>query len=74
MLCHARTLQLLLQEFQETADALRQLALHDQGIVCLSDFMTKYDIAAGRLVKVLQPLVRLLDLLEDKQPQVGYTF
>ncbi len=34
---------------------LRQLALHDQGIVCLSDFMTRDDIAAGRLVKVLQP-------------------
>ena len=38
-----------------SGETLRQLALHDQGIVCLSDFMTKGDIAAGRLVKVLQP-------------------
>jgi DNA-binding transcriptional LysR family regulator len=38
-----------------SGETLRQLALHDQGIVCLSDFMTKDDIAAGRLVKVLQP-------------------
>ena len=38
-----------------SGETLRQLALHDQGIVCLSDFMTKDDIAAGRLVPVLQP-------------------
>ncbi|MGK5051511.1 LysR substrate-binding domain-containing protein [Janthinobacterium sp. RB2P8] len=38
-----------------SGETLRQLALHDQGIVCLSDFMTKDDIAAGRLVQVLQP-------------------
>ncbi|MCC7644066.1 MULTISPECIES: LysR family transcriptional regulator [unclassified Janthinobacterium] len=38
-----------------SGETLRQLALHGQGIVCLSDFMTKDDIAAGRLVKVLQP-------------------
>lgn len=38
-----------------SGETLRQLALRDQGIVCLSDFMTKGDIAAGRLVKVLQP-------------------
>ncbi|MBG6221429.1 MULTISPECIES: LysR family transcriptional regulator [unclassified Janthinobacterium] len=38
-----------------SAETLRQLALHDQGIVCLPDFMTQADIAAGRLVKVLQP-------------------
>ncbi|MGK5023716.1 LysR substrate-binding domain-containing protein [Janthinobacterium sp. RB2R34] len=38
-----------------SGETLRQLALHDQGIVCLSDFMTRDDIAAGRLVKVLQP-------------------
>ena len=37
-----------------SGETLRQLALHDQGIVCLSDFMTKDDIAAGRLVPVLQ--------------------
>ncbi|OYO29885.1 LysR family transcriptional regulator [Janthinobacterium sp. PC23-8] len=38
-----------------SGETLRHLALRDQGIVCLSDFMTKGDIAAGRLVKVLQP-------------------
>ena len=38
-----------------SGETLRQLALQDQGIVCLSDFMTKDDIAAGRLVKVLEP-------------------
>lgn len=38
-----------------SGETLRQLALQDQGIVCLSDFMTRDDIAAGRLVKVLQP-------------------
>ncbi len=38
-----------------SGETLRQLALRDQGIVCLSDFMTRDDIAAGRLVKVLQP-------------------
>jgi len=38
-----------------SGETLRQLALRDQGIVCLADFMTKGDIAAGRLVKVLQP-------------------
>jgi DNA-binding transcriptional LysR family regulator len=38
-----------------SGETLRQLALHDQGIVCLSDFMTRADIAAGRLVRVLEP-------------------
>ncbi|WP_300752371.1 LysR family transcriptional regulator [Janthinobacterium sp.] len=38
-----------------SGETLRQLALNDQGIVCLSDFMTKHDIAAGRLVRILQP-------------------
>jgi len=36
-----------------SGETLRQLALAGQGIVCLSDFMTRADIAAGRLVKVL---------------------
>lgn len=38
-----------------SGETLRQLALNDQGIVCLSDFMTRDDIAAGRLVRILQP-------------------
>jgi DNA-binding transcriptional LysR family regulator len=33
---------------------LRQLALAGQGIVCLADFMTRADIEAGRLVKILE--------------------
>jgi DNA-binding transcriptional LysR family regulator len=37
-----------------SGETLRQLALAGQGIVCLSDFMTRHDIAAGRLVKVLE--------------------
>jgi DNA-binding transcriptional LysR family regulator len=36
-----------------SGETLRQLALAGQGIVCLSDFMTRADIAAGRLVKLL---------------------
>lgn len=42
----------------------------------LGDLPTVMDYvrkAAGRY-KDLKPLVRLLDLLEDRQPQVGYTF
>jgi DNA-binding transcriptional LysR family regulator len=38
-----------------SGETLRQLALAGQGIVCLADFMTRDDIAAGRLVKVLEP-------------------
>ncbi|MBB5607165.1 MULTISPECIES: LysR family transcriptional regulator [unclassified Janthinobacterium] len=38
-----------------SGETLRQLVLNDQGIVCLSDFMTRDDIAAGRLVRILQP-------------------
>jgi DNA-binding transcriptional LysR family regulator len=38
-----------------SGETLRQLALEGQGIVCLADFMTREDIAAGRLVKVLAP-------------------
>lgn len=37
-----------------SGETLRQLALADQGIVCLSDFMTRADLAAGRLVAVLE--------------------
>ncbi|MYM73022.1 LysR family transcriptional regulator [Duganella sp. FT109W] len=36
-----------------SGETLRQLALAGQGIVCLAEFMTRDDIAAGRLVKVL---------------------
>lgn len=38
-----------------SGETLRQLALQDQGIVCLSEFMTRDDIAAGTLVRVLEP-------------------
>jgi len=37
-----------------SGETLRQLALAGQGVVCLSDFMTRADIAAGRLVRVLE--------------------
>ena len=37
-----------------SGETLRQLALKGQGMVCLADFMTRDDIAAGRLVKVLE--------------------
>ena len=36
-----------------SGETLRQLALEGVGIVCLSDFMTHEDHAAGRLVPVL---------------------
>ncbi len=36
-----------------SGETLRQLALAGEGIVCLADFMTGGDIAAGRLVPVL---------------------
>ncbi|HEY9100857.1 LysR family transcriptional regulator [Chitinimonas sp.] len=36
-----------------SGETLRQLALEGCGILCLSDFMTRQDIAAGRLVQVL---------------------
>ncbi|MFC5473387.1 LysR substrate-binding domain-containing protein [Paraherbaspirillum soli] len=36
-----------------SGETLRQLALHGQGIVCLADFMTQADVAAGRLVRIL---------------------
>ena len=36
-----------------SGETLRQLALAGQGVVCLSDFMTRADIEAGRLVPLL---------------------
>jgi DNA-binding transcriptional LysR family regulator len=36
-----------------SGETLRQLALAGQGITCLADFMTRDDIAAGRLVPLL---------------------
>lgn len=36
-----------------SGETLRQLALAGQGIACLAEFMTRADIEAGRLVKVL---------------------
>jgi DNA-binding transcriptional LysR family regulator len=38
-----------------SGETLRQLALAGQGIVSLADFMTRDDIAAGRLIKILEP-------------------
>ncbi len=46
-----------------SGETLRQLALADAGIVCLSDFMTQADRAAGNLVQVLGA-----DTLEVRQP------
>ncbi|MBV7536750.1 LysR family transcriptional regulator [Duganella sp. sic0402] len=37
-----------------SGETLRQLALAGQGIVCLADFMTRADVEAGRLVKILE--------------------
>ncbi len=37
-----------------SGETLRQLALEGAGIVCLADFMTAQDRAAGRLVQVLE--------------------
>ncbi len=37
-----------------SGETLRQLALHGQGIAFLSDFMTDADVAAGRLVRILE--------------------
>ncbi|QRX83721.1 LysR family transcriptional regulator [Glaciimonas sp. PAMC28666] len=36
-----------------SGETLRQLALYGQGIACLADFMTREDIAAGRLKHIL---------------------
>ncbi|MEI7376731.1 LysR family transcriptional regulator [Dickeya chrysanthemi] len=39
-------------------EMLRQLTLRGEGIVCLSDFMTRDDVAAGRLVQILMEETR----------------
>ncbi|MCY1551176.1 LysR substrate binding domain protein [compost metagenome] len=46
-----------------SGETLRQLALADAGIVCLSDFMTQADRADGRLVQLLAA-----DTVEVRQP------
>ncbi|WP_321843329.1 LysR substrate-binding domain-containing protein [Paraburkholderia bannensis] len=46
-----------------SGETIRQLALGDAGIACLSDFMTAADRAAGRLVTVLDDA-----LLVERQP------
>lgn len=38
-----------------SGETIRQLALHGQGIAALSSFVSDADIAAGRLVKLLEP-------------------
>lgn len=48
------TLQIVPALTASSGETLRQLALAGQGIVCLADFMTRDDIAAGRLVPLLQ--------------------
>ncbi|HBV76943.1 MULTISPECIES: LysR family transcriptional regulator [Vibrio] len=37
----------------DSGETLRQLALCGTGIICLSDFMTHKDVAAGRLIQLL---------------------
>lgn len=38
----------------DSGETIRQLALHGNGIACLSGFMTQEDIRAGRLVPVME--------------------
>lgn len=40
--------------FASSGETLRALALHGQGIASLADYMTQDDIAAGRLVRILE--------------------
>lgn len=40
--------------FASSGETVRALALEGQGIACLAEFMTKDDIATGRLVKILE--------------------
>lgn len=40
--------------FASSGETLRALALHGQGIASLADYMTRNDIAAGRLVRILE--------------------
>ncbi|MNT84081.1 LysR substrate binding domain protein [compost metagenome] len=46
-----------------SGETLRQLALQDVGLVCLSDFMSAGDREAGRLVQVLAR-----DTVDVRQP------
>lgn len=45
-----------------SGETLRQMALADLGVVCLSDFMTREDRASGRLVQLLPE--QTLDVLQ----------
>lgn len=49
--------------YAASGETLRHLALNGTGIVCLSDFMTRQDVRAGRLVQLLQD-----QTLEVRQP------
>jgi DNA-binding transcriptional LysR family regulator len=46
-----------------SGETIRQLALADSGIACLSDFMTLADVRDGRLVRILEDM-----LVDDRQP------
>ena len=48
------SLQIMPSISASSGETVRQLALAGQGIVCLADFMTRADLDAGRLVKVLE--------------------
>ncbi|MQR00629.1 LysR family transcriptional regulator [Glaciimonas soli] len=50
---NGETLSITPTLFASSGETLRQLALQDLGIVCLADYMTRDDIAAGRLIKIL---------------------
>lgn len=49
--------------YAASGETLRHLALNGTGIVCLSDFMTRQDVWAGRLVQLFQE-----QTLEVRQP------
>ena len=46
-----------------SGETIRQLAVADSGIACLSDFMTLADVRDGRLVRMLEDV-----LVDDRQP------
>ena len=46
-----------------SGETIRQLAMADSGIACLSDFMTHADVRDGRLVRILEDV-----LVDDRQP------
>jgi DNA-binding transcriptional LysR family regulator len=46
-----------------SGETIRQLAMADSGIACLSDFMTLADVRDGRLVRILEDV-----LVDDRQP------